>query len=209
MPEELEQITIDQKEECSLFDFTPDWSGTNTKVPVTAIESLGFGASIPQIDINKETLNAFKFSFDYIISGYSDLKSLTDFFSEMKGKNASFCLPSWTTDLVLSQNVSAGSSTVHVVSVEPNIYIGCNLFFYFGGEYFTRKITNIVGLVLTLDVSIPIDISSDTPISIVYRVTFSDDVLNIDYVTNNIGKVSLGFIEERRETAQQGETIDG
>lgn len=205
--EEYVQFSPDQKEECELFDFVPDWSSPATKVPVSGLESIGLGNVIPQIDINKESLNAMTFSFAYQFSGYEDLKDVYDFFDSMQGKHKSFCLPSWTTDLVISSAASSGSSSIVVESVEPNIYVGCNLFFYLGGEYFTRKITNISSLTITLDSTLPVDIEANTPISIIYRVTFAEDFLNLEYITNDKANTTISFIEERREVSQQGENL--
>ena len=204
----LTQLSPDQKEECVLFEWIPNFVSPISKIPVSGLEAIANNPVIvQQVDTNKSIYNSMRFEMEFLFKGYEDLKDMYDFFEDMQGKNRSFCLPSWTTDLVVSQPALSGATSITLESVEPHIYVGCNLFFNLDGDYFVREITNIVGLVVTLDSPIPEDISAETPISIVYRVTFAQDDLNILYVTNDSATATIAFVEERREPSQEGEEL--
>lgn len=205
--ETLTQFNPDQKSACSLFDFPPDWTNTVTKNPASGIESISLGNVTPQIDTAKESLNGFSFSFSYQVFGYENLKDFQDFFITMKGMNSSFCLPSWTADVTLASPAFVDDTSIVVKSTHAHVYPGCNLFFYTGDQYFTMKVDSIVSDNIVFTTSLPVDLPENFDVSIVYRVTFGNDSLDMNFITNDKATVSLTFVEERRESSQEGDNI--
>ena len=148
------------------------------------------------------------FTNNYRLNSFVDLAEIEAFFEARLGRNESFCLPSWQEDLRLSADTSAGVDYLPIQTHDVTLYIGQNILVYKAGSYFVRTITSFGDGYIELNSGIPFTVTTDDSISIIYRVTFASDSLELAHQTSENVDIELSFVEEIREAGQVSEIID-
>ncbi len=199
---------VDEKAECLLFDFTPERTTASRYQPQITQQLLALGHGPARLDTDRASPNPMNFRFSYRINNYADLADFEQFFDARLGKNESFCLPSWQADLEVATDAQAGVDYLEVADHEATLYVGQNLFFYKAGQYFVRTIAAYSDGVVELNSGIPFAVYAGESVSIIYRVTFASDSLQLEHSTSDLVDITVSFVEEIREADQVTEVTD-
>ncbi|PHQ80463.1 MAG: hypothetical protein COB69_05955 [Phycisphaera sp.] len=202
------QTEATEKTECLLFDFVPERTKASRYQPQINLQLLELGHGPARLDTDKATPNPLTFTNNYRLNSFVDLAEIEAFFEARLGRNESFCLPSWQEDLRLSADTSAGVDYLPIQTHDVTLYIGQNILVYKAGSYFVRTITTFGDGYIELNSGIPFTVTTDDSISIIYRVTFASDSLELAHQTSENVDIELSFVEEIREAGQVSEIID-
>ena len=192
-----------------LFDWEPNRKELPEYFPSQQPSLYELGQSIPSLDINKDTQGTLHFKNSYTLFTDQEIADFQQFYFDRYGSAFSFFLPSWQSDLILSDDSGFGST---IITIEPTYFDldeGRWLFFYCncacqdhsgasGGVdnyYFVREIESIDGNTITLTESLPCALYTGFGISIIHRVFFKSEAIELNHATNSIVNVELEFTE--------------
>jgi len=183
-----------------LFDLEPSWG----KVSQTFIHPYNWNFYLGKgITLSYFNETDFGLKMDHVIKEKSNIQKYLDFFDGQKGRWGGFWIPSWQFDIKITEPFLA---TAFQLAIEPmdfpgywlNTNAGAHLIIFWpDGSYACDGIIDASSMLLTLDEEIgKACLASEIShllVCFLYFARFTQDEIQVEYVTDELAKTSLSF----------------